>query len=91
MLKNCFSFDFGTYWHAVSSLLDIRRSIMSDQEEPTYDEWGYHSSSTVLVDFLLPTGIYIPLNVERNWTIEKIKKVLCDIPHRLYFIYVFYS
>nr|XP_039250663.1 phosphatidylinositol 4,5-bisphosphate 3-kinase catalytic subunit beta isoform-like [Styela clava] len=49
-----------------------------EEEETIYDEWGYHNSAYVMVDFLLPTGIYIPMEVERNSTIEKIKKQLWD-------------
>ena len=44
-------------------------------EEEIYDEWGYHSGYNVTVDFLLPTGIYIPMDIPRNATIRKVKEV----------------
>lgn len=46
-----------------------------NEEESIYDEWGYHHSRNVNVDFLLPTGIYIPLDVPRNSTIREVKEV----------------
>ena len=48
----------------------------NDEEEAIYDEWGYHQSLNVSVDFLLPTGIYIPMDVPRNSTIREMKAVI---------------
>ena len=45
------------------------------EDEAIYDEWGYHHTLNVLVDFLLPTGIYIPMEVPRNATIKQVKQV----------------
>ncbi|XP_076805492.1 phosphatidylinositol 4,5-bisphosphate 3-kinase catalytic subunit beta isoform-like isoform X1 [Clavelina lepadiformis] len=47
-----------------------------DEEESIYDEWGYHSSLNVSVDFLLPTGIYIPMDIPRNSTMHDVKQLL---------------
>ena len=44
-------------------------------EEEIYDEWGYHSGHSVSVDFLLPTGIYIPMDIPRHATIREVKEV----------------
>jgi len=44
-------------------------------EESIYDEWGFHNTADVCVDFLLPTGVYIPLDVPRRATIREVKKV----------------
>uniref|UniRef100_H2YGB1 Uncharacterized protein n=1 Tax=Ciona savignyi TaxID=51511 RepID=H2YGB1_CIOSA len=48
------------------------------EEESIYDEWGYHNSLNVSVDFFLPTGIYIPLDIPRNYTIKQVKHVLWE-------------
>uniref|UniRef100_H2YGB2 Uncharacterized protein n=1 Tax=Ciona savignyi TaxID=51511 RepID=H2YGB2_CIOSA len=40
--------------------------------------WGYHNSLNVSVDFFLPTGIYIPLDIPRNYTIKQVKHVLWE-------------
>ena len=45
------------------------------EDEEIYDEWGYHHSVNVNVDFLLPTGIYIPMDIPRNATIKRVKEV----------------
>nr|XP_002122027.2 phosphatidylinositol 4,5-bisphosphate 3-kinase catalytic subunit beta isoform-like isoform X1 [Ciona intestinalis] len=47
-----------------------------DEEESIYDEWGYHNSMYVSVDFFLPTGIYIPIDIPRNSTIKEVKNLL---------------
>nr|CAB3264879.1 phosphatidylinositol 4,5-bisphosphate 3-kinase catalytic subunit beta isoform-like [Phallusia mammillata] len=56
------------------------------RDEEIYDEWGYHDSVNVSVDFLLPTGIYIPLDVPRNDTIKQVKQLLWEeaIHHPLF-------
>jgi len=45
-------------------------------EESIYDEWGYHETNNVKLDFFLPTGIYIAMDIPRNYTINKIKEQL---------------
>ena len=43
--------------------------------EAIYDEWGFHDSKDVSIDFLFPNGIYIQLDVPRTATIKYVKDV----------------
>jgi len=47
-----------------------------EYDDAIYDEWGFHDTREVEIDFLLPTGIYIQLNVPRTSTIEEVKEIL---------------
>jgi len=44
--------------------------------EAIYDEWGFHDSKDVSIDFLFPNGIYIQLDVPRTATIKYVKDIL---------------
>jgi len=47
-----------------------------ESNEAIYDEWGFHDSKDVSIDFLFPNGIYIQLDVPRNATIKHVKDIL---------------
>ena len=53
-------------------------------EEEIYDEWGYHHGYNVNVDFLLPTGIYIPMEIRRNAAMKEVKEVGLEVVNMLY-------
>ena len=44
----------------------------------SYNEWMENDASRFVVDCLLPTGILIPLTVEKDATVEEIKEVRCS-------------
>ena len=56
-------------------------------EEEIYDEWGYHHGYNVNVDFLLPTGIYIPMEIRRNAAMKEVKEVRLEVVDMLYTLF----
>ena len=53
-----------------------------------YNVWMENDSPRFVLDCLLPTGIIIPLTVEKDATVEEIKEVSFIIDHLLSYILI---